>query len=456
MSISSRVRRVFSPALPAGLSVSGAAHQARVQMLADLTFMHEGKQVSEQMIFDAIEQIIADAQEFLVLDMFLFNPDHPQERDYPKLSARITKLLIERKQASPQLPILLITDPMNTFYGAYSRDYFERMRGVGIEVVETNLDALPDSNPAYSLLYRSALAKVPARAQVLPNVLDPQGPKVSAHAYAQLLNFKANHRKVALNESQAVVSSANPHDASAPNANFGFRVSGAVVADLFESERAVYAFSAPNGTFFNGLSVPTDTEVQTGEDTAALLTEGAIRTGVLDLIRSARPGDSLAIGMFYFSERSIIDALKNSARKGVLVQAILDKNKDAFGRSKTGLPNLPVSAELADAGVQIRWAATSGEQYHPKFIARLTAKTVEIIAGSGNFTRRNVGDFNLETSLRVRSTRPEFMAEFTGYWSRQWDNRDAIFTQSLEEYKKPKAWQHAIYRLQEATGLSTF
>ena len=95
MSISSRVRSVFSPALPAGLSVSGAAHQARVQMLADLTFMHEGKQVSEQMIFDAIEQIIADAQEFLVLDMFLFNPDHPQERDYPKLSARITKLLIE-------------------------------------------------------------------------------------------------------------------------------------------------------------------------------------------------------------------------------------------------------------------------------------------------------------------------------------------------------------------------
>lgn len=171
-------------------------------MLADLTFTRDGQQA----IFDAIEQVIANAQKFLVLDMFLFNPDHSQERDYPNLSARITRLLIQRKEAVPQLPIVLITDPMNTFYGAYSRDYFERMRAAGIEVVETNLDALPDSNPAYSALYRSVLSKLPVGASVLPNALHPQGPKVSAHAYTQLLNFKANHRKVALNEREAVVS----------------------------------------------------------------------------------------------------------------------------------------------------------------------------------------------------------------------------------------------------------
>lgn len=81
---------------------------------------------------------------------------------------------------------------------------------------------------------------------------------------------------------------------------------------------------------------------------------------------------------------------------------------------------------------------------------------IEIIAGSGNFTCRNVGYFNLETSLRVRSARPEFITEFTDYWNRQWENRDAIFTESLDEYKKPAAWQHLVYRAQEATGLSTF
>lgn len=425
-------------------------------MLADLTFTRDGQQVSEQAIFDAIEQVIANAQKFLVLDMFLFNPDHSQERDYPNLSARITRLLIQRKEAAPQLPIVLITDPMSTFYGAYSRDFFERMWAAGIELVETNLDALPGSNPAYSALYRSVLSKLPVGASVLPNALHPQGPKVSAHAYTQLLNFKANHRKVALNEREAVVSSANPHDASAPNANFGFYVDGAVVADLLASERAVYAFSAPEGTFFDNLSMEVDAGYEDGADAASLLTEGAIRTRVVELIDSACPGELLTIGMFYFSERSIINALKDVARRGARVQVILAKNKDAFGRNKNGLPNLPVSAELADAGIQVRWAATTGEQYHPKFIALLTPDSIEIIAGSGNFTRQNAPGFNLETSLYVRSTRPKFIMEFTDYWTGQWENRGATFTQSLDEYKKPAAWQHLVYRVQEATGLSTF
>lgn len=456
MSVSSRIRNVLSPEMPAGLSVSGATHPAQVRMLADLTFTRDSQQITEQVIFDVIEQVIANAQEFLVLDMFLFNPDHPQVHECPRLSAHITEALIERKRVLPQLPILLITDPMNTFYGAYSRDYFERMRVAGIEVVETNLDALPDSNPAYSALYRGLLSKLPVGASVLPNALHPPGPKVSAHAYTQLLNFKANHRKVILNEREAVVSSANPHDASAPNANFGFHVSGGVVADLLASERAVYAFSVPDGTFFDNLSMEIDAGDEGGADTASLLTEGAIRKRVVELIHSARPGELLTIGMFYFSERSIINALKDAVRRGARVQVILDKNKDAFGRSKTGLPNLPVSAELADAGIQVRWAATTGEQYHPKFIALLAPDAIEIIAGSGNFTRRNVGDFNLETSLHVRSTRPEFIREFIDYWTRQWKNRGATFTQSLDEYKKPAAWQYLVYRLQEATGLSTF
>ena len=58
-------------------------------------------------------------------------------------------------------------------------------------------------------------------------------------------------------------------------------------------------------------------------------------------------GDSIDVAMFYLSDRDTIGALLAAAKRGVTVRVILDPNKDAFGRTKNGIPNRSVSAHAA-------------------------------------------------------------------------------------------------------------
>lgn len=461
-----------SRALPTGLNVSGRAHSGQVRLLADLTYRAEGQSISDQQIFDAVEQLIGRAQRFLVLDMFLFNADHPQPAGtYPALSQRLTDALLAKRDAAPEVEIVLITDPMNTFYGSTPQPHLESLRAAGVQVVETNLDPLRDSNPLYSSLYRTYLRHLPELPGVLPNPLAPSAPKVSLGAYLRMLNFKANHRKVAISECEAVVSSANPHDASAPNSNLGFWVTGPVLADLLASEAAVYCFSGGEPAVFERFASSLVLEAGAGADAAAagsaqvqLVTEVGIRDAALEMLAGAGSGDRVLMGMFYLSERSIISALKGTVARGAQVQVILDQNIDAFGRKKTGLPGKPVAAELVAAGAEVRWYETHGEQFHPKYLAVLAGGQCQILAGSGNFTRRNVSGFNLETSLRVQVPQDSALAEeFAAMWQMIWTNdagTPALFTADYAAHAASTGvsggLQSLAYRAQEASGLSTF
>ena len=464
--------------LPAGLGVTGPWRSGQVELLADLTYTADGESHSDQQIFTAVEGVIERATSFLVLDMFLFNSDYDRSsgRIYPALSQRLTEALLAKRAAAPDMPIVLITDPINTFYGSYPLPHLERLRATGVQVVETRLEALRDSNPAYSGFYRAALAHLPELPAVLPNALAPGGPRVSANAYARLFNFKANHRKVALSEAEAVVASANPHDASAPNSNLGLRVTGAVVGDLLASELAVLDFSAPDlARALRGLRFAGGVELPGQVSEVQLVTEGGIRTAVLELLAGAGAGDRVCLGMFYLSERAVITGLKAAVARGASVQVALDLNIDAFGRTKTGLPALPVARELVRAGVQVRWYATGGEQFHPKYLAvhrgadapaPADSGGFELLSGSGNFTRRNICNYNLETSLRVRAAGDSALAqEFSAYWSLIWNNEPvdgAQATFTLPYVAKAgggvlkSTLQTLAYRAQEATGLSTF
>lgn len=464
--------------LPAGLGVTGPWRSGQVELLADLTYTANGESQSDQQIFTAVEGLIERAASFLVLDMFLFNSDYDRSggRTYPALSQRLTEALLAKRAAAPNVPIVLITDPINTFYGSYPLPHLEQLRAAGVQVVETRLEALRDSNPAYSGFYRAFLAHLPELPAVLPNALAPGGPRVSPNAYARLFNFKANHRKVALSETEAVVASANPHDASAPNSNLGLRVTGPVVADLLASELAVLDFSAPNlARDLRGLRVAEVVGLPGQASEVQLVTEGGIRTAVLEMLAGAGAGDRVCLGMFYLAERTVIAGLKAAATRGASVQVVLDLNIDAFGRKKTGLPALPVARELVRAGVQVRWYATGGEQFHPKYLAvhrgadapaRTGVGSFELLSGSGNFTRRNMCNYNLETSLRVRAVGDSALAqEFAAYWSLMWKNEpvggaQTTFTLPYEakasEGVLKSALQTLAYRVQEATGLSTF
>jgi hypothetical protein len=468
---------LFKP-LPAGVSVRGAVVSTP---LADLQFLRDvtgadvfGEPVVRQQIFDAVLRMVAEAREFLVLDFFLFNGQRGaavDARPYRELSVQLRDALLARKRALPGLRVLVISDPINDVYGALPSRDLAALRGVGIEVVTVNLDELRDSNPIYSAFWRITMrwwSGDGRGAASLPNPLDGGPDKVSFGAWARLLNFKANHRKVIVGDDgrgglAGIVTSANPHDASSLHSNVGLRVAGPALQPLLESELAL---ARESGWVDKWPDLELPAPLPPSPETTAqvqVLTEGEIGAAILRNVEGARVGDSIDVAMFYLSDRDAVRALVAAARRGVAVRVILDPNKDAFGRTKNGIPNRSVATELgaaSDGAIKVRWFRTHGEQFHSKLVAVRTANEYWFTLGSANLTRRNLDDFNLEANVAA-SVPPgsELAAQVSGWFEGLWSNRgppELEYTAEFGAYADPAQGTYWLYRLMESTGLSTF
>lgn len=445
-------------ALPQGMSVDGKFHRVdNVEFLTDITYEKNDKAVMEQQLFERTLQIIDEAKEVLVIDLFLYNDDYNhQKATYDNRAEQLTKALIEKRKEQPDMPIQVITDNVNSGYGSIHPQFFKDLATQNIEVLTTNLTPLRDSNPLYSSVWRSYLQWWPVSTNgFLPNLFNPDGDKMSVGAYLDLVNFKANHRKIVLNEQEAMVISANvSHDGSSLHSNIGFVVKGAIVKDIYESENAILHMS--DKKLPKNISFAADEPA--GDINVKLVTEGKIQQALTKTIKQAKAGDTLKIGVFYIAEREIIHALKDAAKRGVNIQMILDANRDAFGIKKNGVPNRPVAHELMkEDNITVRWYDTHGEQYHSKFLMLNQADTFTAIGGSANFTRRNIDDYNLETDLYMTMPKEKETArDMNAYFERLWTNQDGIYTVDYEEFADGSLWKTAMYRIQEFTGLSTF
>ncbi|MDO6459183.1 phospholipase D-like domain-containing protein [Granulosicoccaceae sp. 1_MG-2023] len=462
-------------ALPPGLSYCGPWREARdTSLLSDLSYPDgQGGRCVAQAIFDAMLALIATASRLIVLDLFLFNPYQGRHPEHTRaLSGELTDALLARKQACPQLEIILITDPVNTFYGALPCAQFSALERAGVRVVETVLDRLPDSNRFYSPCWRLLIRPFgTGRGGCLPSPLGPG--RVSLRSVARMLNFKANHRKVLVADSpggwRGMVSSANAHDASSAHDNMAVLFGGAAVADLLESELAVLDFCEQPRPQVTPLQILTEqykpdtpAEKTAGGDERAVcrvLTEGQIRRALLSVIETSRAGDCLDLLLFYLSEREIIAALLAAHERGVHVRVLLDPNKDAFGHNKNGIPNRPVAQELHYAGIAVRWCDTHGEQCHVKTLLRHRQGSASVLlTGSANFTRRNLCDLNLETDLQLEGP-PEHgvirdaVAYFETFWGNRGGRRLSVDYAVYADHSRIKRW---LYRAMEASGFCTF
>ena len=468
---------LFKP-LPDGVSVRGTIVETplnQLQFLNDVTSADVfGAPVVRQQIFDSVIGLIGQAREYLVLDFFLFNGHRGAALDakpHRELSVELRDALLARKRAMPQMQILVIADPINDVYGGLPSRDLAALRGAGIEVVTPDLDGLRDSNPIYSSFWRLTMRWWTGDGSGdawLANPLDAGPDRVSLGAWARLLNFKADHRKVIIGDDgkggiTGIVTSANPHDASSLHSNVGLKLSGAALAPLLESELAIAADAGWSGAWEATAASPT--EAISPENTARVqvLTEGEIRAAIVRNFAGARVGDSIDIAMFYLSDRSVIQALLAAAKRGVAVRVLLDPNKDAFGRTKNGIPNRSVATELAaasDGAIQVRWFRTHGEQFHSKLVALRTATEFWFTLGSANLTRRNLDDFNLEANVAASvPLTADIATQITAWFDSLWNNRgppELEYTAEFGAYADPSQGSYWLYRLMEATGLSTF
>ena len=264
--------------MPEGLSYTGEASPAAdVRFLADTSWVDaDGNRHNEQQIFDAAFEMIGKARRFILLDMFLYNNFEMQITEPLRLlSKELTDALLEQKAKHPEMTITVISDPINTVYGSLESPWFKQLEAAGITVVTTNLHALRDSSPVYSFFWRLFVKPFGrSKSNRFRNPFDPHG-RVSLRSQLEMLNCKANHRKILVCDDDdtytALVSSANPHDASAANSNVAVRFTGPAAADLVRSENAVLALSGQDALPVPEVPTPMDSST-----TVQVVTEGAI------------------------------------------------------------------------------------------------------------------------------------------------------------------------------------
>ncbi|MFU8849176.1 MAG: phospholipase D-like domain-containing protein [Opitutales bacterium] len=483
-------------AMPPGTNLASPAYPFdQAELLIDRTAWDPGNGQSRQehQIFDAILEEIAAAETFIIADFFLWNPwrgaiDSPG--GLRPLAHELASALIEKQMRQPEMPILVITDPINRIYGEHAPDFYDRLAGAGIPVVFTALGQLPDSNRLYApqaWFWKKFLppSDGPDARWRVGNPFNPEGEKLNLAEVGRLLLFKANHRKLLLTgrsggKTRLLLPSLNPADGSANHSNIGVRVDGAVARFAAQSELEVARWSsAQPGNVQGGLenkahqaiaaienylaALPQPSLAVAGQPSVAYRSEGAVRDEILLQLQQAGRDAKVEIGMFYFSDRKVIKALKESIQRGAVARLLLDANRDAFGREKNGIPNRVVAAELMelaeDFAVQVRWAATHGEQFHSK-VLRISGPQQEILfLGSANWTRRNLGNLNLESNLLLANAsliNAEFDAYFDSIWNNQRDLAESLPYEDWAETGWSLRWKTWLYRFQEWSGASTF
>jgi phosphatidylserine/phosphatidylglycerophosphate/cardiolipin synthase-like enzyme len=468
------ISNVYKP-LPEGLSMQGESRNIRaegVHFFGDFTYVDNTMvRHSEQEIFDEILRMIDEAQSYILVDMFFYSDFlGTGTTSYRELSKELTDALVLKKLKNPDITIQVISDPINNLYGGYESPHFRELSDAGILVIVTDLTRLRDSNPLYSAFWRVGLQWYPdwLGGNFLPSLLDSRKPNVPLSAYINSFNFKANHRKVVVADYErdgkvgiaTLITSANPHDGSSAHSNTAMRIDDALWRDVILSERSVAQFS---GVPFTEPKTSLTEKIQDipGSVVVELLTERAIKEKAIAMIDSLEDGDTFDMAMFYISDRDIVKALKRAILRGVEVRLLFDANKDAFGREKNGVPNRQVAHELMSLdkeNLSIRWCDTHGEQCHSKLLIASKGDMKSIIQGSANFTRRNLNNLNLESSVYVSGDRNLVaMQKAQEFFDRTWNNNDGkVYSTAYETYDDSSILRTIYYRIGEFTGMSRY
>ena len=489
-----------SPELPPGTNVATSPIKMAaddIRLLIDDTAWdpEAGIRVIDQEIFDEILAMIDRADKFIYIDLFLWNPwqgSIPEE--HRKLGSELAAALIKKKRSLRGLDVLVLSDPINRIYGGHEPEFFKDMSKAGIPVVFTDLTRLPDSNSLYApywsltekLLGTAFFSNWSTRPR-FSNPFDRGGKRVSALQLGRMLRFKANHRKVVIAGSvqhglEMVVGSLNPADGSSAHSNIALSIKGIPALEALQAELAAIRWSierkrnviigATGMASFKADSIERKAEeisslhkTAPGKPTVQWITEGAIADAIIEILDKTGAGDKVRIAMFYLSQRDVIEVLKGAIARGASARVILDANRDAFGMKKIGVPNRPVAAELMklskDHDVDVRWADTHGEQFHTKAMSIVFSETDEpvFITGSGNWTRRNISNLNMEANLLLRNARG-ITTQYNAYFDRIWDNTDGLSHtlpyEAWEEKGLKRFFKTRIYRFQERWGAGTF
>lgn len=435
-------------------------------------------------------EMIGRAKRHIVLSVFLFDNLYAATPGQTDLVKAYTDALLRKKVECPDIDIAVILDASHRAYGHRVSPAEQTFRSHGIDVFYSDLLANLKSGTLLGVregaghlnrgadrltlgAWSAVFSEVFGRAK-LPARFD--GDLLSLESVYNAVMLKANHRKLLVTDNgageyEALVTSANPHNASASHINTGLWVRGVparfiynvLCADLRQSAGlgGVYAhWHAAAGrqyrrtffeTHFPALPL-TDSAVRSNAPPRTIgvtvVTEAEIRSAVMAALTHAGPGDAIRIQMFYLSFQPVIDAILAAAdRTGQPIQLLLDANKDSFNMEKDGTPNRQVArfmlAEAKRRGlpIAIRWYATHGEQNHAKVMSITNPRTGRYIltTGSCNWTGRNIDGINMEANLVLEGAR-DCVESFNSRFDLLWSNADGcVYSLPYEAFRDQTA-----------------
>jgi hypothetical protein len=385
---------------------------------SDVDFLH-GPTLRQEMLARDMSAIDR-AEQLIVLDR------SPVDRE-------LAQHLLSRKHARPNLKIVLVTDPGNQVFGGTPAQYLVALEQAGIIVARVRLERLRDSNPLYSGLWRLLLGWWSEPFDEVPG-------QVTLTSWSRMRNSKADQRQlvVADDGSGGWTAILGPGGATA-----ALIVRGSLARAMIASELQIAAWSTDDDRL---PSAPPMDLRGVGSIDARFLTEGGIEAALLDAIAASGRDDQICIAVENLSDRRLIAASLAAAARGARVQVLLDRN---------GVPNHAAAGELLRDGggrVEVRWYATGQAASSPRLLAVRHRNDLWLNLGSANFTRRNLGDLNLEAGVELRMpARAGTARAVNDYFAEIWSGADRE-THTAEE--SPAAYWR--YRFAEATGLSSF
>jgi hypothetical protein len=349
--------------------------------------------------------------------------------DESPLPREVAQALLLRRHVRPHLKIVVLVDPAPAAYGGTPAQDLASLERQGIIVARVRLERLRDSNPLYSAFWRIAFDWW---SDPFEEAANPDG----LAARSRRLNFKADQRQMLVADDGAggwISLTGSPQSATALIAR------GALAQDIMAAELSLASWSDEDRL----PAVPPAHGRRLGTIDARYLTEGAIGLAMADTLATLVGGDEVRLSTRHLSDRGMIAALSRAAARGAKVQVLLDPVPS---------PNLGTAGELHGDGVEIRWARDPPNAPRSSLLLVRHGKDASIYFGSANFTRRNLRDFDLESTMELRA--PAFAAlakTFDEYFAGSW--AAAAEYHGYADESLPTYWSE---RFAEATGLASF
>ncbi len=429
--------------------------------------------------------MLGRARKHILLSVFLFDSFYVEGAAVPDIAGILTEAIIERKRRHPRMHAAIILDPSHKAYGRRVSPAEKKLRENGIDIFYSDL--ISNLKRASFLGIREGLghggrlvdrvtfglsgkaASAIFSRPSLPASFDGD-PLTVEGAYNAFL-LKANHRKLLVTDIdggdyEALITSANPHNASAYHINSAISVRGRPARCIFNVLREDMRKSAGLGSrfahwhddanrryrkrFFDDCFPPLELEAEERgpKVTATFVTEREIVRSILGMLAGVAPDDEVRIQMFYLSYKPVLEAiLAASCKTRRPVRLLLDPSKDAFNREKDGTPNRQVARYLLNEAAKrggklaVRWYLTHGEQNHAKVMSITNAKADRYIitTGSCNWTGRNMAGVNMEANINIEGSR-RIVEVFNRLFDLFWTNSDGrLYSESYETHRDATA-----------------